>query len=62
MFPTRSPRARRIARQLLLLPILVAGLVVTIVPAPAAPKHDVPGASAVQAHQPLFAGDGRKIK
>ena len=63
MFPTASPRLRRIARQLLLLPVLVAALLVAIVPAPAAgPKHDVPGAAAVQAHQPLFAGDGRKIK
>ncbi|HEX2084761.1 MAG TPA: hypothetical protein VHF89_03690 [Solirubrobacteraceae bacterium] len=63
MFTTRLS-ARRLARKLLLLPVLVAALVVVIVPAPAAPKWDNPGNGswAVQSHQPYGVGDGRKIK
>ena len=62
--PPRSPRARRIARTLLLLPILVAALLVVLVPAAAAPKWDNPGngTTAVQTHQPYGVGDGRKWK
>ena len=65
MSKLRSPRARRLARKLLLLPILVAAMLVVLVPAPAAgPKWDTPGngAAAVQSHQPYGVGDGRKWK
>jgi hypothetical protein len=57
-------KARRTARKLLLLPILVVALVVVIVPAPAAPKWDNPGngSFAVETHQPVGVGHGRKIK
>ena len=64
MSPTR-PSARRIARKLLLLPIVAASQLVVLVPAPASgPKWDNPGngAAAVQTHQPVGVGDGRKIK
>ncbi len=59
------PAARRIARKLILLPLVVVALLVVLVPAPAAgPKWDNPGngAAAVQTHQPVGVGDGRKIK
>lgn len=64
MLPTRQT-ARRHARKLLLLPIIVAALLVVLVPAPAAgPKWGAPGngAAAVEHHQPYGVGDGRKIK
>ena len=64
MSPMRSPRARRIARKLALLPILVAALLVVLVPAPAAgpPAHAGNGAAAVEHHKPYGAGDARKFK
>jgi hypothetical protein len=65
MFPMRSPRARRLARTLLLLPVLIAALLVVLVPATASgPKWDNPGngAAAVQEHQPYGVGNGRKFK
>lgn len=64
MVPTRLI-ARRYARKLLLLPVIVAALLVVLVPAPAAgPKWSNPGngAWAVEQHQPYGVGDGRKIK
>ncbi len=64
MLPSTRRTARRYARKLLLLPILVAALVVVIVPAPAAPKWENPGNGSwsVANHQPYGVGDGRKIK
>ena len=64
MSPT-LPSTRRMARKLLLLPVLVAALLVVLVPAPAAgPQWDNPGngAAAVDQHRPYGAGDGRKLK
>ena len=61
----RSPGARRLARKLVLLPVLVAALLVVLVPAPAAgPKWDNPGYgdTSVDAHKPYGTGDGRKFK
>jgi hypothetical protein len=59
-------------RKLALLPILVAALFVTILPAnaggpwdhPGGPKWDNPGngAWAVETHQPYGVGNGRKFK
>ncbi len=65
MSSSRSPRVRRLARKLLLLPVLVAALLVVLVPAPAAgPKWDNPGNGAwsVDTHKPYGNGDGRKFK
>lgn len=64
MSPIR-PTARRLARKLLLLPVLVTALLVVLVPAPAhGPKWDNPGNGAwsVETHQPYGVGQGRKIK
>jgi hypothetical protein len=64
MSPMR-PTFRRIARRLVLLPLLVAALLVVLVPAPASgPRWDNPGsgAAAVEAHQPYGVGQGRKFK
>ena len=57
--------SRRLARRLVLLPILVATLLVVLVPATASgPKWDNPGngAWAVEQHQPYGVGNGRKFK
>jgi hypothetical protein len=57
--------ARRLARKLILLPVLVAALLVVLVPATASgPKWDNPGSGAwaVETHQPYGVGQGRKIK
>ncbi|HEV2812485.1 MAG TPA: hypothetical protein VGW10_04460 [Solirubrobacteraceae bacterium] len=65
MSPTLPPGARRLARKLLLLPVIVAALLVVLVPAPAAgPKWENPGKGAwsVETHVPYGHGDGRKIK
>ena len=64
MSPMRSPRAQRLARQVLLLPVLVAALLVAVVPAAGGPKRDHPGkgAATVEAKKPYGAGHGRKIK
>ena len=64
MLPMR-PSARRIARKLLLLPILVVALLVTIVPAPASGPWDSNqgnGSWGVDYHKPAGNGDGRKFK
>ncbi len=65
---------RRMARKLLLLPILVIALYAVIVDAPAAPKWGTPAQSSYQAptytvpaypaiqHRPYGVGTGRKMK
>ena len=65
MSPTRSTRARRLARKLVLLPVLVAALLVAVVPASAGgPKRDSTGkgSAAAETHKPYGSGHGRKIK
>jgi hypothetical protein len=76
MSHSRSPRARRVARKLVLLPILVASLLVVLAPATAAPKWDTWGGNGSGAttspsngwgygateHKPAGNGDGRKFK
>jgi hypothetical protein len=70
---SRSPRARRVARKLVLLPILVTALLVVLAPATAAPKWDSWNGGAgntnsngwgygVTDHKPAGNGDGRKFK
>jgi hypothetical protein len=64
MSPMR-PTARRLARKLVLLPVLVIALLVVLVPATASgPRWDNPGngSAAVDTHQPYGVGQGRKIK
>ena len=64
MPPKRSPRAQRLARKLLLLPVLVVALPVAAAPAVAAQKKSTPGkgAAAAEAHKPYGVGQARKIK
>ena len=61
MSPMR-PTARRIARKLLLLPVLVAALLVVLAPATANPPFTPKNGSWSETGNKFGTGDARKIK
>ena len=60
----RSTRAPRLARRLVLLPVLAAALGLGVAPAtvPAKAGKSAKGGSSADAHKPYGKGDGRKFK
>ena len=63
MSPSSSPRARRCARKLTLVPVIVAAFAVTAAPATAGPKKQTKSSSTKTVDDKKYgSGNGRKFK